>query len=343
MDESRLRFVTIIEAIRKRPGMYVGSTDFFGLVHYFVSPVALLLAQSVKRIELNLDDPSGMILESDALMPIVSTESGKIIPFEESRGYSEGLGLEGTVFNALSSSLTVISRYPSLTETFRFVQGVRESRDATESLNPVTGTTFRFKPDNTIFPTAEVSTPVFESYFRRLSYLHAGVRFSIVAEGQRREFFAEDGLAGLFAAVASPYQYLHEPIHFVAVEDTLRMELVMAYQSWEDDHLWCFINNGRAVEGGTHEKGLRLALAQLRKRLGLPKGFRNGVVAVASIHYPGATWEGCIKARIGNPELKESVCRLVVEETTRWIEVRPDVLRRIRGLQTFTFPDAWSS
>lgn len=182
---------------------------------------------------------------------------------------------------------------------------------------------------------------VFESYFRRLSYLHAGVRFSMNLHGENREFFAEHGIRDLFTAISSPYQVLHEPIYLTASEGKLELKLVMAYQSWSDHHLWCFINYGRAVEGGTHQKGLLHALKQLKKKLDLPERFNNGVVAVMWLRYPEVHWEGCIKAKIANPELKAMVSQMVVDETVEWVQNHPDVAAQLQQLERFTFPGVW--
>ncbi len=115
----------------------------------------------------------------------------------------------------------------------------------------------------------------------------------------------------------------------------------MAYHSWKDSHLWSFVNHGRAVEGGTHEQGLLQGLKRVKKKLDLPEDFNNGVVAIASLRYPCAVWEGAARYKVSNPELKTMVSRLVVSEMVLWLEKHPDVEAQIRQLQTFSFPDTW--
>ena len=117
---------------------------------------------------------------------------------------------------------------------------------------------------------------------------------------------------------------------------------MFAYHSSREHALWCFINNGRAFEGGTHEKGFIDALKQLYRKLKLPKlgdAHRNGVVGVLSLQYPDAVWEGCIKAKIGNKELHPLVRDWVVRETMKWARDRPDVAEQLRHLEAFQFPD----
>ncbi|MBC8103802.1 MAG: hypothetical protein H7Z41_14605 [Cytophagales bacterium] len=328
-----------LDAIRKRPAMYVGSTALFGFINYLVCPVALFLAHGAKRIDATVKD--GFEIQSDVIIRIERTEDGRIAPFQQIRQVGMGHNFEATVLTALSEELSVSVQTGSHLEEWQFVKGVLASHRSMEAHDGIQGTTLRFKPDTSIFTVTEVSQAVFASYFRRLSFLHEGVRFALSVGGDRQEFFTVNGMAELFTAISAPYQLMHEPVHIAASEGTLSLQVVMAYHSWKANHLWCFINNGRAVEGGTHEQGFSQALKRLKRQLNLPEGFDHGVVAVASIQYPEATWEGCLKARIGNPELRTMVSRLVVNEVVEWLSHHPSVEEQIRQMQTFRFPEAW--
>jgi DNA gyrase/topoisomerase IV subunit B len=337
--------ISTIEAVRKRPLMYVGSTAFFGFINYLVCPVSLLLGQSPTRIAIAAAD-GGFVVESDVAIPIEETSSGGFAPFEEISNFGPGHGFEGTVLNGLSERLTVEIRHEHRTQTLTFRRGARESHQAATGQSHGPKTTLTFAPDTSIFTVTALSPAIFRSYLRRLSFLHRGVRFSIDMGGETQEFHAERGIVDLFDSVSASYQILHEPIHIVAEEGTLHLETVFAYHSWKENGLWCFINNGRAVEGGTHEKGLHDALDQFYRKFKPPKSqktHRNGVVGIMSIRYPDAVWEGCIKARIGNPELREMVCNLVVQGAAEWLTSRPEVAGQLRNLETFQFPEAWST
>jgi DNA gyrase subunit B len=332
-----------IEAVRKRPGMYVGSTAFFGFINYLVCPIALLLGQRPTRIAI-VARGGGFVVESDAAVPLEETLGGRFAPFEEISNLGQGHSFEGTVLNALSERLTVEVQQEHRTETLAFRRGTRESHHAATGHSNGPKTTLRFVPDASIFTVTDLSPAIFRSYLRRLSFLHQGVRFSIGFGEETQEFYAERGIVDLFASVAAPYQLLHEPIHIVAEDGPLHLEAIFAYHSWKENGLWCFINNGRAVEGGTHEKGLHDALDRLYGRFKLPKSpkaHRNGVVAIMSIQYPDAVWEGCIKAKIGNPELRAMVCNLVVQRAEEWLQSRPEIAGQLRHLEPFEFPDAW--
>jgi DNA gyrase/topoisomerase IV subunit B len=330
--------MSFIEAVRKRPGMYVGSTALFGFINYLVCPISLLLAQGAKHIDVTATD--AFEITADVHIKVEQTDEG-IVPFQINHSTSEGHSFEGTVLNALSQELQVEVKTTSEKKEWHFIKGVLASHKEANVQRDSSGTILRFIPDSSIFTICQLSPAIFESYFRRLSFLHKGVHFSLTSGNSKQEFFAAEGIADLFKAISSPYQLMHEPIRFIGHKGKLTLECALAYQSWSENHLWCFINNGRAVEGGTHEEGFLLALKRLKKKLNLPEHCKNGVVLVASIRYPDVVWEGCIKNKIHSPELKPMIAELVIDEIVRWLQSRPDVLTQIKQLQTFQFPDAW--
>ncbi len=338
LEESRL-----IVGVRKRPAMYIANTEFSGFIGYLVGPIALLLGQRPHRLAIAAGE-GGFVVEADVALPIEELSNGRIAPFEEILDRGSCHRAEGTILNALSEELTVEVRQTHRTDKFAFRRGIRESRHASTTQSDSSRTTLRFAPDASIFKVTNVSKTFFLSYLRRLSFLHQGVRFSVSIAGEMHEFYAAGGIADLFASVSAPYQVLHDPIHIVGEDGNLHLEAMFAYHSSNDDGLWCFINNGRAVEGGTHTMGLDDALKRLRQRFKLPESpclGRNGVVGVMSIQYPQTVWEGCMRTRIGNPELRGMVCNLVVQRTTKWLEDRPDITEQLQQLQPFQFPDPW--
>lgn len=330
-----------IEAVRRRPGMYVGSTAFFGFINYLVCPVSLLLSQRPTRIAVSAAEGK-FEMESDVALTIEETSTGKITPFEEMNEFGPGHGFEGTVLNALSERLMIEVRSEHQTESLDYRRGLRESRRTTAHVSSGPKTRMTFEPDRSIFKVTDLSPEIFKSYLRRLSFLHRGVRFSISFGEETVEFYADRGIVDLFASVTAPCQILHEPIHIVGENGALQLEAVFAFQSWKEHALWSFVNNGRAVEGGTHVKGLYDALDKIYRKYELPKkpkAHRNGVVGILSIRYPEVVWEGCIKARIGNPELRTMVCDLVVTSMSNWLESRPDVIRQLQDIEIFQFPE----
>jgi DNA gyrase subunit B len=338
MKKSEPENFRLVDAIRKRPAMYIGSSRLFGLIQYLVYPVSILLSAGAKQIAATLVD--GMFqISSDAQIDITEAD-GLINPFQQiqdSPWYAYG----AAVLNALSEELYLSIRTPESREELHFTRGNLISRDSTTGKQTKPGTVFKFKPDPEIFEVLQTPPVIFESYFRRLSYLHSGVRFSLVLGDDAQEFYQPNGIRALFTAVSSPYQLMHEPIHIVGQKDSLTVEIVMAYHSWSNDHWLFFMNNGRVVEGGTHETGLFSGLRRLKKHLGLPEGFRNGMLGIASMHYPGTVWEGCIKAKVHSPELRTMVSQIVLDEGLKWLNSHPDVAKEIPNISRFEFPDIW--
>jgi DNA gyrase subunit B len=338
-DSSEAVDIPLIQSVRSRPAMYIGGIDYFGLIHYFVCPFALLLNRGATRIDLIVTQ-EGFEVVSDCSIEIEVSSNGAIRPFEESQQRNIGHDWEGLILNGLSESLEVTVAQPASTVRLTYFRGERTSQLETSAGRTERRTSLRFRPDFSILTDIPVSPVVFQSYLRRMSYLHAGLTFSVTANGETVVYRQPNGIADLFQSVAAPYQILHEPIHIQAMEGELSLEGVFAYQSWLRDDVWCFINRGRAVAGGTHEKGLLDALKRLPAKLG--KGRANGVVGVFSIIYPPATWEGCVKAYIVNPELRMLVRRLMMRETLKWVKAHPGVAEELRHLSAFTFPDIWS-
>lgn len=215
-EQPMKKFEEPLDAIRTRPAMYVGSTALFGFINYLVCPVALLLAYGAKRIDATVKE--GFEIRSDVLIPIERTEEGRIAPFQQIRPFGMGHNFEATVLTALSEELSVSVQTGSQLEEWQFIKGVLASHRSVETQDGIAGTTLRFKPDNTIFTVTEVPQAVFASYFRRLSYLHEGVRFTFSVGDDRQEYVTVNGIAELFTAISAPYQLMHEPIHIVAHE-----------------------------------------------------------------------------------------------------------------------------
>ena len=338
-----VRILDGIEAIRLRPAMYIGSTEFFGFIQYLVCPVALLLSRHPTQLKVSVGE-GGFRIESDVAVPLERTAKGRLAPFEEFKPFEHDHGFEATVLNALSESLSIEIRQDGRCDALEYRRGVCLSHVTKECGPNGPNTVLQFVPDSTILTVTTLSPAIFTSYLRRLSFLHPDVRFWLDAGNASQVFHAQRGLVDLFASVSAPYQFLHAPIQIFAQEGSAKLEAVFAYHSSNENALWCFINNGRAVEGGTHEMGLLDAIKQLHRKLKLPKAHksqRNGVVGVMSLQYPGAVWEGCVKAKIGNPELRPLVCDWIVRQTMEWIRARPDVAAHLQHLQTFQFPEAW--
>ena len=189
-----------LEVIRKRPAMYVGSTGLFGFINYLVCPVVLLLAHGAKRIDALVTE-NGFEINSDAVVPVERTAEGRIAPFQELRSLGSGRSFEATVLTALSHELYVSVDTGARSEEWQFARGVLKSYTLTDTPRDARRTTLRFIPDDSIFTITEVSPAVFQSYFRRLSYLNQGIRFTVTAGEDQSAYFSENGMEDLFTSI----------------------------------------------------------------------------------------------------------------------------------------------
>ena len=254
-----------IESIRLRPGMYIGSTAYLGLIHYVAEPVTMLLREPCRATWLDVSGTGiGYVVESDGAIRIEEVKGNKIQVFELLEPPEWG---DAVILNALSEYLDVYASASGVGHRLRFERGVRKVHEKGESAE--TRTRLAFAPDPSIFESTKLSPTVIESFLRRLSYMHPEVRFRYLDTDGTREYHAPGGIAELFAALASPVQLVSPPIHIQAAEQNLRLELIFAYHSWIQNTLCCFINTVRAVGGGTHEKGLVDAFEKLPPLLGV--------------------------------------------------------------------------
>ena len=337
MNKFELDKLSHIELVRLRPGMYVGGTDFFALINYLVCPFNLLLSHKAQKIDVAVDD-TGFHIQSDAELTI-EQKDGRLIPFEYFTN-ALGHGFEGPVLTALSEFLIIRTINKGKIWSAEYRQGQRVLFKVHQNDSLSNSTKMRFAPDLSIFSVSHVSKFVFDSYFRRISHLYKGVQFRLTVGASTIEYYSENGILEMFQAFSTPFQLLHEPIHIHASYGVLRLELVFAFHSWRQNWVLPFVNNGRAVEGGTHETGLMAAFEDLSEQI-TSKKLGNGVIAIMSIIYPDVVWEGCIKREIVDEKLHSIIKDLVVEHSLAWVKNRPDVAKQLAAMQIFQFPELW--
>lgn len=337
--------LTDIEHIRMRPGMYIGDTHFFGLIHYLVSSVNVFLLRKAERIAIKVDEHGTEITSDSRFDDEVGRPKGQSA-FETFPQRNDGRDVDCTIINALSESLDVLCSDGVKIKSLQFSSGVRtgENADLPSKLGQP-GTMIRFRPDTSIFQLTNLSSWNFRSYLRRLSFLHPKTRFSLTVDDGTTEYHSPGGIKSLFEVVSTPYQILHQPIYVNLEKDDFKIEALWAFQSWERDFGFSFINNGRAAEGGTHELGREAAFHELADHCGVPlyeNGARaNGIVYTLSVAYPGVVWQGCVKERVGTPELEQLVRDSLLNESLRWLDDHPNVRSEINEIRRFNFPDIW--
>jgi DNA gyrase/topoisomerase IV subunit B len=296
-----------LEQVRRRPTMYVGSTSFWGFVNYVVCAYRFLIHAGATTIHIAADGGK-LVLSSDATLAMNTDEFS---PFEAILKSDDRrqvhASIDAFIVNALSKELTVLNGNWS----YAYERGkrIRQTREN----EACAGLTLRFVPDDEIFSVLGVATAILHSYLLRMSFLFPNVRFSLGAGDDRIEYSSPGGMADLFHSISAPYQLLHEPIRLTGNDGDFEMDLVFALHSWSEERMWTFANGGRTADGGTHETGLRDAIRTFTRRMTAAKSVLGGpgFLAVMSFRYPQVQFEGCIKGKIANPELKEKTQALI--------------------------------
>lgn len=353
-----------LEAVRKRPAMYIGSTGPGGLHHLVYeivdNSVDEALAGHCSRVDVIIhvdgsvtveDNGRGIPVdwhkgENKSAAEVVMTVLHAGGKFENS-AYKVSGGLHGvgaSVVNALSESLDL--------EIFRDGKVYHQKY---ERGNPVTqlvvtgetkrkGTKIRFKPDAKIFETTEYSFDILSQRLRELSFLNKGLLIIIEDErnGKKNEFEYKGGIVSFVEHLNKNKVPLHDPIYIEGDRDTVHIEVAMQYNDSYSENTYTFANNINTYEGGTHLIGFKSALTRTVNSYitanNLLKGLkenlegddiREGLTVVISVKIPNPQFEGQTKMKLGNSEVKGYVESLVNERLAMFLEENPTVAKKI--------------
>jgi DNA gyrase subunit B len=357
-----------LEAVRRRPGMYIGSTDARGL-HHLVwevvdNSIDEAMAGHAEYIEVtilpdgsvrNSDDGRGVPVGTqkqtgkDALEVVhtVLHAGGKF----GGGGYKVSGGLHGvgvSVVNALSQSLTVESVRDGKIWTQTYERGIPVNTvKAIGKANGRQGTTTTFKPDDEVFDTTEVNFDTIAQRLRESAYLTKGVHIRLVDErvtpAREKSFYFEGGLVSFVRHLNKGRDVLNfRPMAAEKREGATQVEVALQYNDGFSETVLAFANNINTVDGGTHVTGFRAALTtslnDWARRQGLIKDkksalsgddVREGLTAVISVKLTDPQFEGQTKAKLGNAEIKGQVQTAVGEGIGQFLDENPGDARRI--------------
>jgi DNA gyrase subunit B len=376
-DASSIQVLEGLEAVRKRPSMYIGSTDYRGLHHlvYEVvdNSIDEALAGYCHNIEVMInkdgsvtvcDDGRGIPVEEHAkykrpALEIVMTmlhAGGKF----DNLTYKVSGGLHGvgvSVVNALSEWLRVEVRRNDKLWVQDYVRG--KPKDGVHEIGTAigTGTTTTFKPDPTIFETTEFKYDILANRLRELAFLNKGVKIVLAdaRSGVTDSFHYEGGIIQFVHYLNEGKTPLHEKvIYFEKQKDTTDVEIAMQYTDGYSEIILAFANNINTAEGGTHLSGFRSALTRsfndYAKKNNLLKGdlvlsgedIREGLTAIISIKLTNPQFEGQTKTKLGNSEVQGIVNSLVGEGLDDFLEENPSEARKIidKAVQAFQAREA---
>ncbi len=363
-DASTIQVLEGLDAVRRRPAMYIGSTNTAGLHHlvYEVVDNSIDEAMAGRCSEINLilhadgtasvrDDGRGIPVDihdqyKKPALEIVMTmlhAGGKF----DHKSYKVSGGLHGvgvSVVNALSEWLEVEVRRNSLVYWQRYERGRPVSDLEVHGVSDHTGTTVRFKPDPEILESVDFSFEILASRLRELAFLNRGLAITIEDEktGKKREYLYEGGIVSFVEHLNKNKDLLHSPpIYFSREKDGIAVEVALQYNNTYNENVLSFANNINTREGGTHLSGFRAALTkttnEYAKENKLLKDdtkltgddLREGLVAVISVRLADPQFEGQTKTKLGNSAVGGIVSSLVSEGLSEFFEENPLVAPKI--------------
>jgi len=354
-----------LEAVRKRPGMYVGSTSARGLHHLVYEVVDNSIDEAMagfcSEIEVVIfEDDSVRVTDDGRGIPVDAHPTEKVPGVElalttlhaggkfDKSSYKVSGGLHGvgvSVVNALSEWLAVEVRRDGFRWTQRYQRGMKLVDLQKGEKTGETGTTVHFKPDPEIFTELTYNFDTLAGRLREMAYLNRGVRIVLSdrrAEGRTEEFHFEGGISQFVEYLRGQKTALHDEVIYVSgSQDDTEIELAMQYTDGYNENTFTFVNNINTHEGGTHLSGFKSALTRtingyaqqnvLKKSDAGLSGddVREGLVAVLSVKVMEPQFEGQTKTKLGNSEVRGIVESLVNEKLGTWMQENPSSSRRI--------------
>jgi len=356
-----------LEAVRKRPAMYIGSTGENGLHHL----VYEIVDNSIDEALAGYCDQVSVTIKKDNVVSV--TDNGRGIPVDihptekipgvelaltvlhaggkfDKSTYKVSGGLHGvgvSVVNALSERLEVVVDRDGGRHHMAFARGRTTKALSVLGKAKGTGTTVTFKPDPEIFSVLEFSYSTLTDRLRQLSFLNKNITITLrderKEEVREEKFFAKGGLIQFVEWLNRNKKPLHpKPIAFTATKDDVEVDVALQYEDGYNENTFTFVNNINTHEGGTHLTGFKSALTrtvnEAAKRLGALKkadftlsgdDVREGLTCVLHVKVKEPQFEGQTKTKLGNGEVEGIVRQVINEHLGSYLEEHPPVVRAI--------------
>ena len=365
-DASSIKVLEGLEAVRKRPAMYIGSTGEMGLHHlvYEVvdNSIDEALAGHCTRVDVTIHgDNSVTVIDNGRGIPVDYHKGEKKSAAEvvmtklhaggkfDSNSYKVSGGLHGvgvSCVNALSEELELEIWKDKKVYEQSYRRGKPTAPLKETGHTDRRGTKVTFKPDTTIFDTTDFNFDTLSQRLRELSFLNKGVVITISDErnDKKHEFQYSGGISEFVKHLNKNKEVLHNPpIYFEASKDSVTLELAIQYNDTYTENVFSFANNINTIDGGTHLSGFRSALTRSINNYGQSAGLfkdvkenlsgddvREGLVAVVSVKLPQPQFEGQTKGKL-NSDIKGLVETFINERLADYFEKNPSVARKIIG------------
>ncbi len=357
-----------LEAVRKRPAMYIGSTAVQGLHHlvYEVvdNSIDEALAGYCDEVNVTIHEDNSVTVEdngrgipvemhekqnkSAAEVVMTVLHAGGKFNDEGEGAYKVSGGLHGvgvSVVNALSKRLELEIRRNGKINRQSYMRGVPQAPLSVDGDTIKRGTKITFWPDDEIFETTEFSFETLSQRLRELAFLNAGVKIQITDDRSEKsyEFIYEGGIRSFVEYLNRAKSALHSsPIYFKGVKNNAEIEIAIQYNDSYDEKIFTFANNINTHEGGTHLSGFRAALTRTMNAYATANNLlknikvsisgddlREGIAAVISVKLPDPQFEGQTKTKLGNSDIKGFVETLMNEQLAIYLEENPQVAKKI--------------
>ena len=357
---SNIQVLEGLEAVRKRPAMYIGSTDVRGLHHLVYEVVDNSIDEAMAgfctRITVILHADNSVTVRDDGRGIPVDIHPKEGVPAVQvvmtklhaggkfdNNSYKVSGGLHGvgvSCVNALSEWLTVTVRRDGKRYRQHYSRGVPQDQLTVIGEADGHGTTVRFQPDEQIFEVLEFSYDTLKKRFEELAYLNKGLYIECIDErtSETHVFHAEGGIRQFVSDLNSGQQGIHPIIMAEGVVDNVAIDFALQYNAGYKETILTFANNIHTKEGGTHLVGFRTALTRaingyVKNQPDLTKKFkgtalsgddvREGLTAVISVKLPQPQFEGQTKTKLGNTEVTGAVQQAVGEALNYYLEEHP--------------------
>jgi DNA gyrase subunit B len=366
-DADSIRVLEGLEAVRKRPAMYIGSTGKEGL-HHLVYEV---VDNSIDEASAGFCDTILIKIRVDN--SIVVEDNGRGIPVDMHKGegvsaaevaltrlhagakfsndsYKISGGLHGvgvSVVNALSIYLDLEVRRDGGVYSQSYIRGVPNAPLEKVGTTKSRGTTVTFKPDDTIFEDTEFNFDTVSNRLRELAFLNSGVKITLIDEriDRQGEYFYKGGIVSFVEYINRSKKVLHKsPIFIAGAKEDCMVEVALQYNDTYAENIFSFANSINTTEGGTHLIGFRSALTRafnnyatnsnlMKNMKESLKGedLREGLACVISVKIRNPQFEGQTKTKLGNSEVKGLVEGIVYDKISSYLEENPAVAKQLLG------------
>jgi len=366
-NESDIMVLEGLEAVRKRPGMYIGSTALRGLHHLIYE----IVDNSVDEALAGRCDTINIIIHKDNSVTVIDNGAGIPVGMHpkmgiptvevvhtilhaggkfEKGGYKVSGGLHGvgaSVVNALSEYMEVeVSREGKLYYQ-RYERGITKTGLIERGNTDISGTKTTFLPDSEIFTELDFDFKLLIIKFREMAFLNKGIKITLFDEREEEPkeivFHYEGGIISFVSYLNRKENVLHsEPIYIEGVKDGSLCEIAMQYNDSYVENIYSYANNINTVDGGTHLTGFKSAITRVLNDYARKYNFlkesdknleggdvREGLTAIISVKLPEPQFEGQTKGKLGNSEIRGLVEGVITDKLTSYMEENPQISKML--------------